>query len=48
MQELTRQLDDDEIGRQHWNHARLYRALTDAIIALGHSHPGGLDRLLDR
>ncbi|MDR8415067.1 hypothetical protein MTP10_40850 [Nonomuraea sp. 3-1Str] len=48
LNELTRQLDDDQLGREHWNHARLYRALADAVNALDRAHPGGLDRLLGR
>ncbi|MEU7004304.1 hypothetical protein [Nonomuraea sp. NPDC046570] len=47
--ELARQLDEDEIGRRHWHHAKLYAALIEALGALGDAHPsGGLERLQPR
>ncbi|WP_043637261.1 hypothetical protein [Nonomuraea candida] len=47
---LARQLEDDSttVAAQHWNHHRLYDALVRAVVALGHAHPGGLDRLAPR
>ncbi|MEV0201633.1 DUF1778 domain-containing protein [Nonomuraea sp. NPDC050691] len=48
--ELTRQLEDSgtTLASPHWNHRRLYDALVYAVVALGHAHPGGLDRLQPR
>ncbi|MEO3892189.1 DUF1778 domain-containing protein [Nonomuraea sp. B5E05] len=48
--ELARQLEDDgtTLALQHWNHRRLYDALVNAVVALGHAHPGGLDRIQPR
>ncbi|RVX39141.1 hypothetical protein EDD27_1487 [Nonomuraea polychroma] len=45
--ELVRQLEDGgtTLAFQHWNHRRLYDALINAVVALGHAHPGGLDEL---
>ncbi|MFI7709047.1 hypothetical protein [Nonomuraea sp. NPDC049480] len=45
--ELARQLEDSgtTLALQHWNHRRLYDALVNAVVAIGHAHPGGLDRL---
>ncbi|MFC0431073.1 hypothetical protein [Kutzneria buriramensis] len=45
--ELEQQLLDPQspIASAHWNHRRLFDAVVRASAALGHAHPGGLDRL---
>ncbi|GAA5771503.1 hypothetical protein Aros01_08042 [Streptosporangium roseum] len=45
LQELTEQLREGELGRQHWYHERLYRRLVDVVVVLGEVYPGGLERL---
>lgn len=44
--ELTKQLHDDgsPVVRQHYEHQRLDKALTEALTALDRAHPGGLRR----
>ncbi len=45
--QLGAQLADERspVAREHWQHRRLYGELVRAVTALGHAHPGGLDRL---
>ncbi|GGK94045.1 hypothetical protein Ppa06_70010 [Planomonospora parontospora subsp. parontospora] len=43
--ELREQLRTGELGRKHWQHAKLYDALADVVTALGEAHPGGLHPL---
>ncbi|MDP9848138.1 hypothetical protein [Streptosporangium lutulentum] len=45
LDELTRQLREGELGRQHWHHEKLYRALIDVVAALGEAYPGGIEHL---
>ncbi|MFD8562967.1 hypothetical protein ACFV1N_37315 [Streptosporangium canum] len=43
--ELAEQLRAGDLGRQHWQHAKLYGVLVDVVVALGDAYPGGLERL---
>ncbi|MET9069450.1 hypothetical protein [Streptosporangium sandarakinum] len=43
--ELTEQLHEGELGRQHWHHEKLYRALVEVVATLGEVYPGGLEHL---
>ncbi|MEU7901130.1 hypothetical protein AB0B45_50940 [Nonomuraea sp. NPDC049152] len=45
LEELVWQVREDELGRQHWHHAKLYTALVQAVADLGDAYPGGLARL---
>ncbi|MEU6721562.1 hypothetical protein ABZ897_59850 [Nonomuraea sp. NPDC046802] len=46
---LTEQLRaDGTLAPRHWEHRRLYHALTEALVALGEAHPGGLNELTVR
>jgi endogenous inhibitor of DNA gyrase (YacG/DUF329 family) len=43
--ELTEQLRDGQLGRQHWDHAKVARGLYAALAALDAATPGGLNAL---
>jgi len=45
LQELTEQLREGELGRQHWHHEKLYRRLVDVAATLGEAYPGGMEYL---
>ncbi|WP_440072257.1 hypothetical protein [Streptosporangium sp. OZ121] len=45
LQELTEQLREGELGRQHWHHEKLYRRLTEVAATLGEAYPGGMGHL---
>ncbi|MEQ4725010.1 DUF1778 domain-containing protein [Nonomuraea sp. B19D2] len=47
--ELARQLEaGGKLTNEHWHHRHLYDALMNAFVALGHAHPGGIERLQPR
>lgn len=48
LEELARQLRAEQLGREHWNHGRLFAAVTEVLAALDEAHPGGLDNLRRR
>ncbi|GAA1018512.1 hypothetical protein Aple_081290 [Acrocarpospora pleiomorpha] len=39
------QLHGGELRHRHWDHRRLWRALSEVAAALGQAHPGGLEAL---
>lgn len=48
LDQLAAQLRTGKVGREHWNHGKLFSTLTDVYIALDRAHPGGLDNLTSR
>ncbi|MFE3454970.1 hypothetical protein ACFXJ8_39210 [Nonomuraea sp. NPDC059194] len=42
LEELAGQVREDELGRQHWHHVKLYAALVAVVAELGAAYPGGL------
>ena len=48
LDQLAAQLRGGKVGREHWHHRKLFRALTDVYMALDHAHPGRLENLTTR
>ena len=48
LDQLAAQLRGGKVGREHWHHRKLFRALTDVYMALDNAHPGSLENLTAR